>query len=239
MKLIEVFFSFVCLVFLSACGGGGGSGGGESGDSGGANDAFDGVYVGTVSLGEESNPIDVAVLLGRIMVLDLETDEITDGSFTSSGDTVSGSGDYYDEFGERAGSFSFTGSVDENRSISGQYTIDGQVAQFDIDYDPTTSESGATLSDLAGNYAETNNAALLMSVDESGNFSIGDGDCAATGVISQPSDINVFRISIQSANAACGVGSSYSGLLSLTSDGALFFTAADGEIAELLIFEPS
>ena len=209
----SILLGLFLLLGLVACGGGNGGDGGTT-----VNASANGLWEGTFT---ESGvgTFDVSGLLynGRIIAISESAGAIYDGSYTVSGNNISGNVTAYQVNGVPFATATISGTVTEQGSISVSFnTSYGSSGTMSLFFNSIYNRT-SSLSLVAGNWSYTNGAySLTVAVQNDGSYWGQDSDgCVISGTIGLL-DTSYNLYSMNTTIASCGVlNGSYTGFSGL------------------------
>ena len=179
-------------IVLAACGGGGGDDGGDGGSGIDDEDAT-GIWAGTLKPdGEAQVPAFVVAVPDGSFALMAPGQAFLYGTGSTDGDSFTADATGYAftgatfANGSTSGSFTLTGTVFEEDSLTGSYSGAGESGTIAMDFDATRTNRAASLSLVAGSYSATvGTASTSLSVNNGAlTFNATTGtNCVGNGTI--------------------------------------------------------
>ena len=207
----------VVIVSLTSCGGGGGGGGDE--DESSASVSANGLWEGSFTeVGVGTFNVGGLLYNGRIIAISESAGVIYDGSYTVSGNNLSGNVIMYYINGSAFGTATLSGTVTEQSSISASYSAStGSTGTISLSFDSNYNRD-SSLSLIAGFWDSISGTALTIVIQDDGTFFGQDSDgCVFDGEVSiLDTKYNLYDVDLLAAS--CGVfNGSYTGFATLLS----------------------
>lgn len=223
----------VVIVGLTSCGGGGDGGGDESSASVSANGFWEGSFTED---GEGTFHVEGLLYNGRIIAVSESAGVVYDGSYTLSGNNLSGNLTVYRISGSVIGTATISGTVTEKSSISASFSTSvGSKGTISLSFNSLYNRD-SSLSLIAGFWDSTIGAALTIVIENDGTFFGQDSDgCVLSGEISiLDAEYNLYDVNL--SVASCGVSNgSYDGFATLLTDNILEVVVSN---KHYLVFNP-
>lgn len=217
-NMINIIFGMIVLIALAACGGGGSGDGGTTGGGGTTTISANGLWEGTFTeIGVGTFDVSGLLYNGRIIAISESAGAIYDGSYTVSGNSISGNVTAYQINGGPYATATISGTVTEQGSISVSFnTSYGTSGTMSLTFNSIYNRASSLLL-VAGSWNYTSGSySLTVTVQNDGAFFGQDSaGCVISGTIGLL-DTTHNLYSMTTSITSCGsLNGSYTGLAGL------------------------